>query len=131
MVEFHAYTVALELVGKLRPIVGAIRRRDSDLAKQVRKSATSIPANVSEGNRWDGKDRLHLFRVAAGSAAELRSHLEVAEAWGYVATKALHEVRELIDRQLAMLHRLVYGARPSDAESPQVGSGVRDRHRNR
>jgi four helix bundle protein len=65
--------VSLKLIASLRPLLPLIARRDRDLEPldQVRRAATSVASNVSEGNRRVGKDRLHLFRVAAGSAAEV------------------------------------------------------------
>ena len=62
--------------------------------------------NIAEGGLRVGKDRKHLWRVAAGSAAEVRVALRTAMAWGdldiTVATKSLH----LLDRVLAMLWKM-------------------------
>jgi four helix bundle protein len=65
-----------------------------------------VAANVAEGNRRTGRDRLHLFRIAAGSADETRTHLRVAEAWGYVTMDDVDTSLQLADRELAMLSRL-------------------------
>jgi four helix bundle protein len=83
---FVAYDVALEVIANLRGTVEVIRTRDAKLAQQIVASASSVAANVSEGNRRVGRDRLHLFRIAAGSADETRAHLcqrasETAEIW--------------------------------------------------
>ena len=83
-----------------------IRRHSARLATQIEDAASSIAANVAEGNRRVGKDRLHLFRVAAGSADEMRTHLRVAEAWGYVTMDDVDTSLQLADRELAMLSRL-------------------------
>ena len=53
-----------------------------------------------------GKDRLHLFRVAAGSADEVRTSLLVAQAWGSFEPAAAEEALGLVDRVLAMTYRL-------------------------
>src|SRR5262245_21203634 len=41
----------------------------------MRAAAGSVPLNLAEGNLRLGADRLHPFRIAAGSAAELRTAL--------------------------------------------------------
>ena len=59
--KFVALELALELIMSLRALQAQIRRRDGNLANQLVKAASSVAANVAEGNRRTGKDRLHLF----------------------------------------------------------------------
>jgi four helix bundle protein len=80
-IRFEAYDIALQLIRSLRSPVASISRRDPDLARQLLRAGSSITLNLSEGNQRAGKDRLHLFRVALGSAAEVVASLETAEAW--------------------------------------------------
>jgi four helix bundle protein len=68
--KFQAYEVALEMVLVLRPSVEALARRDKDLANQVRRAGSSVVLNLAEGARRWGKDRIHFYRISAGSAAE-------------------------------------------------------------
>ena len=105
---FVAYEVALEIVRELRGVLEVLERHDRDLARQARRAATSIPLNVAEGNRRRGRDRLHLFRVAAGSASEVRAALDVAQAWGYLSEATTGGCRRLIDRELGLLHGLTH-----------------------
>ena len=86
--------------------MATIRRHSGKLASQLHDAASSVAANVAEGNRRVGKDRAHLFRIAAGSADETRTHLRVAEAWGYVTMQDIEPCLRLADRELAMLWRL-------------------------
>jgi four helix bundle protein len=106
--RFDAFEVSLHLVSTLRGPLDRLRSRDRNLADQARRAATSVPLNLSEGRRRVGKDRLHLFRVAAGSAAEVRTCLLVASAWGYLEPDTLSEALELCDRILAMTWRLTH-----------------------
>jgi len=46
--RFHTGDVALEIVGALAPLVGVVARGDSDLRRQIRRAAASIPLNVAE-----------------------------------------------------------------------------------
>jgi four helix bundle protein len=100
---FVALEVALELIRSLRGIVKTVRRHNSKLAGQIEDAASSVAANVAEGNRRQGKDRHHLFRIAAGSADETRAHLRVAEAWGWVSVEQIETPLALIDRELGLL----------------------------
>ena len=106
--KFVALELALELIRSLRGLQAQIRRHDSNLANQLVKAASSVAANVAEGNRRTGKDRLHLFRIAAGSADETRTHLRVAEAWGYITRPQTTASLDLADRQLAILYKLTH-----------------------
>jgi len=106
MTKFEVFEIALELIQALRPAVSAIALRDRDLAEQLRRAASSVPLNISEGARRTGKDRQHSYRIAAGSAAEASAALSVAQAWGYIDLQAYHNAHQLADRILAMLWRL-------------------------
>ncbi len=105
---FQVLDVALELVSALRVPVAAIAAKDADLARQLRRSASSIPLNIGEGNQRRGGDRAHHFRIAAGSAAETVAALRVAQAWGYAEPASLEAAFALCDRVRAMLWRLTH-----------------------
>jgi four helix bundle protein len=104
--QFDAFEVSLQLIASLRAPLSRLQTHDADLAGQLRRAASSVPLNLSEGRRRIGKDRLHLWRVAAGSADEARAALRVAQAWGYVEDAVIQEPLALLDRLLAMLWRM-------------------------
>jgi len=106
--KFDAYEVSIELVRSLAAPIGVIARHDPDLARQLRRAATSVPLNIAEGNRRVGRDRLHLFRVADGSAREVLAGLEAAAAWGYLDPGAVSPAFALADRVAAMLWKLTH-----------------------
>lgn len=106
--SFHAFDVALEMIAHLRQPLASIAERDPDLAQQLRRAAASVPLNLSEGRRRQGRDRLHLFRVAAGSADEVVATLRVAEAWGHLEPASSAPALAACDRVLAMLWRLTH-----------------------
>ncbi len=105
---FDAFDVALEMVRSLREPLASLAQRDPDLAQQLRRAAASVPLNLSEGRRRSGRDRLHLWRVAAGSADEVVASLRVAEAFGHLEPAASASALALCDRVLAMLWRLTH-----------------------
>ena len=108
--SFHAYDAALALVSELRPVLEQLKTQDRALADQLRRAASSVALNIAEGNRRAGQDRIQFFRIAAGSAAEVRAALEVAVAWGSIEASPMTEVQ--LDRVLAMLWRLTHPRRP-------------------
>ena len=107
---FHVYGAALGLVSSLRPVIGQLQKADRSLADQLRRAASSVVLNLAEGNHRSGKDRLQFFRIAAGSAAEVKAALEVALAWGMIDPSPAAEAE--LDRVLAMLWRLTHPRRP-------------------
>lgn len=106
--RFEAYDVALEICQGLRELLPRIKRHDGDLAKQGRRAASSMALNLKEGSRRLGRDRVHCYSIAAGSADELQGVLQVCEAWGYLPREEIRPVLELVDRELAMTYRLTH-----------------------
>ena len=106
--QFVALELSIEIIEKLRDIVWLIRRRDMDLARQIVRSASSVAANLGEAGGREGKDRLHFFRIAAGSARETLVHLRVAVAWGWVQPCDVEAALALIDRELRILWGLTH-----------------------
>ncbi len=104
--RFDAFEITLQLIRSLRDLLANLERRDPPLAVQMKKAAASVALNLREGRRRVGKDRTHLWRVAAGSADEVQAALLVAEAFGYLEATALVRPLELVDRVLAMLWRM-------------------------
>ncbi|CAN5864635.1 four helix bundle protein [soil metagenome] len=70
------------------------------LTSQIRRSCSSIPANIAEGCGRDGVSELARFsRIAAGSASELEYHLLLANELNFLNTpdhgKLTTEVTEI------------------------------------
>ncbi len=105
--RFLALQLSLELIEALRPLVRTIRSSDRKLANQLVDAASSTPLNLGEGSRRAGRDRKHLFRIAAGSNEEVRTALRVAIAWGYLDKRRTADVLERIDRLAAVIHGLI------------------------
>ena len=78
------YTTILEVLRALRPLVAAIERHDRDLARQLRRAASSVALNVQEGSGSHGGTRRERYRNALGSARETGACLDVALALGYL-----------------------------------------------
>ena len=78
------YDVSLTVISRLKPVIGAIERRDSDLARQLRRALASVALNIAEGSYARGRNRNALYQVALGSAKECRACLDVARSFGYI-----------------------------------------------
>jgi four helix bundle protein len=78
------YTTIIDVLRGLTPVVTQIEIHDRDLARQLRRAASSIALNVSEGSGSHGGTRRERYRNALGSARETGACLDVALAFGYV-----------------------------------------------
>jgi four helix bundle protein len=65
------------------------------LARQLKRSSTSVALNVAEGAGSRGGKRRHCYDVALGEAREVAASLDVAAAIGYLPSRDAE-----LDRQL-------------------------------
>ncbi len=77
------------------------------LTSQIRRSATSIPANIAEGQgRQNKKEFVRHLAIARGSLKELETHLILSQRIGMVPQKILNDLlclTEEVGRMLAGL----------------------------
>jgi four helix bundle protein len=106
MAQLIALEVARELLVALREPLEHIEKHDRDLARQIRRAGPSITLNLREGAERRGQDRFHLWRIAAGSAAEVDEALHTALAWQYAPAGLLAPAQALASRVIALLWRL-------------------------
>ncbi len=100
------YQVALSVIRRLKRLLGLVERRDPDLARQLRRAASSVVLNIAEGSSSQGKNRNARYYNALGSAKEVRACLEVAIAFGYIESVDDALVDEL-ERIIATLINLI------------------------
>ena len=84
---------------------GVVGRLDSDLAKQVRRAASSVALNIAEAWGRKGGSRAYHFRVAYASCLELHTALEVARRWGSLKDAQVDPISDLVARTAACLRR--------------------------
>jgi len=97
------YDVIIEVVGELRPVMEQIERCDADLARQMRRAATSVALNTAEGMCSQGKNRAARYYTAMGSMRETLACIEVGLALGYLPS--VEDV--LVDRIRRIIGTLV------------------------
>jgi four helix bundle protein len=77
------------------------------LISQIRRAATSVPANIAEGfGRWNARDFARFLAIASGSLRELETHLVVAGRLGYLSGASTQPTLGTIDELAKMLYRM-------------------------
>ena len=101
-----AYQLALE-VHKLTLSFPKIEQYG--LARQLRDSSKSIPANIGEGmgRQESPKDVIHFVRMALGSSDETRIWLDFARDLGYID----RQEHERLDERYREVGRMLTGLR--------------------
>jgi len=79
-----AHDKALEAAGAAIRLVLKVPAPLRPLADQVIRAASSVPANLAEGQGRSGRDRQHFWRIAYASARELDSHLRLLASFNDV-----------------------------------------------
>jgi four helix bundle protein len=80
-----------------------------ELARQLRRAVTSIPANIAEGSgRRRKPDYARFLAMARGSLSEVETYLEICAALGYADAERLRRPRSLADEVGRMLTALLH-----------------------
>jgi four helix bundle protein len=78
------------------------------MTSQIRRAASSVPANIAEGYGRNSKgDYIQFLRISQGSLKELETHLMLSTRVGLLAESETKNVLEECDRLGKMLHRLI------------------------
>ncbi len=109
LLRFQAFSLSLDVISLLRPLVERVQRHDNSLAKQLRSAASSVSLNLAESRGRTGRDRVHFLRIALGSAEESAACLYVARRWGYVEESDFETCLANLEHLLAILGRLTRG----------------------
>ena len=102
------YDVILEVVRELKPVIDAIQRHDPDLARQMRRAASSVALNTAEGMYSGGRNKGARYQNALGSMRETLACIEVGTALGYVEgldAKLEDRARRIIGTLVRLIRR--------------------------
>ena len=105
---FIVHDLTLQTLGKLKPLIEQIRRKDRSLADQMQRAGQSTFLNIAEGRSARGRNEVAKFQLALTECRETRAALQLAVAWGYVTQAASAEVDLALDQIAAMLWALVH-----------------------
>ena len=78
------------------------------ISNQMRRSAVSIPSNITEGaSRQSEKEFIRFLYIARGSAIELETHLIIIKNLGYIKETEYNELTTDITIIAKMLNGLI------------------------
>ena len=106
--NFECLEAAYQLIEDLKASLSRIRVSDNKLYVQLRTASASIALNIAEGRGRAGKDRVHHWRIAHGSAEETVAILRVAQGFGDVSDRDTRTPLQTLDRILPMLWRMTH-----------------------
>ena len=106
-VMLRIYQTVLEMIAGAAKIADDIERRDSDLARQMRRAAASVALNVAEGMGNTAGHKKQRYQTALGSAREVMACVDVAKAMRYVG-EVYAITLDHMNHVIATLARLVY-----------------------
>ena len=97
---------ARDLVVAVDPVTRQFPRTDRGvLAAQLRRSALSIPSNISEGcGKSSRQETIRYFGIAASSATETESHIEVATALNFI----MPSKRDALVGEVQVIQRMLF-----------------------
>jgi four helix bundle protein len=112
MQDFHNLQVWQKSHVCVLLVYGITKRFPDDerfgLTSQLRRSASSIPANLAEGcGRGSDQDFARFVQIAMGSAAEVEYHLLLAKDLEYISTDDFSKVNGSIAEAKRMLASLL------------------------
>jgi four helix bundle protein len=98
---------AIEAAAAAISLVKRVPAPLKSIADQVVRSASSVPANLAEGHGRFGRDRIHHWRIAYGSAKEVDTHLRLLIGVGAVEAAQATTSLNLFDDVRVMTWRLL------------------------
>ena len=85
-----------------------LRSEDYGLTSQIRRSANSAPANISEGfGRKTSKDKSNFYVMASGSSFETQNHLIYGKSIGYFEKEQTEHLLEEYNQLIYEINKLI------------------------
>ena len=105
--ELKIWQKAMDLVEACYKLSAALPDDERfGLTSQIRRAATSIPANIAEGfGRWNTREFSRFLAISCGSLRELETHLIIAQRLGYVSEAKSGTLLRATDELAKMLFR--------------------------
>jgi four helix bundle protein len=106
--ELEVWQVAMDLAAQCYQVTKAFPKDELfGMTSQIRRAATSIPANIAEGQgRQHTKEFVQFLSVARGSLSELETHLILCQRVGLLKPQQLDLLMAMTDRISRMLSGL-------------------------
>jgi four helix bundle protein len=97
------YDKSLLLVASVCKLSRIVQQHDSDLARQMRRSVTSVPLNMAEGRYSRAGTRIARYESSMSSAKETQAALEASVAASYLTQEQVVADLDRIDHIVAVL----------------------------
>ena len=107
--DLEVWRAAVRLAKETYQVTDTFPRAEQfGLVLQMRRSAVSIPSNIAEGAARQGKKELiHYLYIAAGSASELDTQVEIALLTQSGGEEGLLHLQREAERVAMMLRALI------------------------
>ena len=101
---------AMDLVTEIYQITSNFPKTEIyGLTSQIRRSAISIPSNISEGkNRGSIKDYRQFLIIAYASAAELDTQLDISQRLKYLSDKNYYNIQQKLQEIMKILYKIIH-----------------------
>jgi four helix bundle protein len=106
--EMSFWKAAMEAAEEISSITeGLSRKEDYGLTSQIRRSSTSIAANIAEAyGRTTSADKSQFYDYARGSVFETRSHLIYGHKVGYFKVETLNRIGNKLNDTIHELNKI-------------------------
>ncbi|TWU28224.1 four helix bundle protein [Bythopirellula polymerisocia] len=106
--DLKVWQLGMDLTEKIYTLTNSFPREEMyGLTSQLRRAASSIPANIAEGNGRDStREYLHHLSFAVGSLCEVETFLQLSLRLKYGNSKHIQELMNLLAEEGRMLRGL-------------------------
>ena len=94
--DLEVWKLSMDLCADIYQLTNTeLLAKDFGLKDQIRRSAVSVPSNISEGFERDSKNQfLYFLVIAKGSCGELRTQLKIARMLNYLKEEEYKTINE-------------------------------------
>ncbi len=86
----------------------------------MRRASVSVPANIAEGFKRNGKaDKIHFYNISEASLEEVKYFLLLSKDLGYLTDKSKDDMMTVAESTSKMLYRLCESIRRNQGPPPE------------
>lgn len=112
---------ALKVYKEILPLLP--REEKWNLDQQIRRSASSIPANIAEGHgRFYYQENVRFCYIARGSLTETHSHITLAYDLGYIPAETYIEIKKLVEELIRIINGYIAYLKRSKIGASEPGA---------
>jgi len=107
--KLEVWNKSIELVTEVYKLTFKFPTQEQyGLTSQIRRSAISVPSNISEGNARSSKlETLRFLDIARASLVELDTQIEIAVKLDFLSGSDTITISEMINHTFAMLSKFI------------------------